>query len=181
MMRQAESVVHCVQLEHYFVEHGVVGHRVARHSVARHSAAGFTLLEVMLAFVLLAVAMGLVIAMLSNGLRQIQHAQNATEASLYAQSLLDGLGVLEPIEPMTQDGEFDDGRYQYRLEITETTDPAPVFDSSMNTVDPSKALNEPKLYRIDLSVNWGENQPAQHVNFSTLRVRSAETQDGGIR
>ena len=57
---------------------------------------GFTLLEVLLAFVLLGAAMGVLVAMLSNGLRQVRQAQDETEATLHAQSLLDQIGVLEP-------------------------------------------------------------------------------------
>ena len=85
---------------------------------------GFTLLEVMLAFVLLAVALGLLVGMLSNGLRQVQQAQGETEATLHAQSLLDQLGKLEPIVPGRSDGEFDHGRYRYQLDIQKTDDPA---------------------------------------------------------
>jgi general secretion pathway protein I len=140
-------------------------------------AGGFTLLEVMLAFVLLATAMGLVIAMLSNGLRQVQQAQNATEASLYAQSLLDGLGVLEPIEPMAQDGEFDGGRYRYHLEIVEAADPAPRLELP-SRVEPRQALDAPMLYRIGLSVRWGAGQPAQRVDFALLRARAPDAQAG---
>lgn len=131
---------------------------------------GFTLLEVMLAFVLLAAAMGLLIAMLSNGLRQVQQAQNATEATLYAQSLLDTLGVLEPIEAGQREGDFDDGRYHYQLEIAETTDPAPRTITPV-AMEPAKEANPPKLYRIALTVTWGGNLPAQRLSFVTLRLR----------
>ena len=59
---------------------------------------GFSLLEVMVAFVVLAVALGLLLGMLSRGLKQVTQAGNETEASLHAQSLLDALGTLEPLQ-----------------------------------------------------------------------------------
>lgn len=139
----------------------------------KRSEQGFTLLEVMLAFVLLASATGLLIAMLSNGLRQVQQAQRETEASLYAQSLLDPLGVLGPITPDQSTGEFDDGRYKYRLDIEETKDPAPRADNA-DTIVREPLTNAPKLYRITLVVSWGNGQAGQQMRFTTLRARATE-------
>ena len=80
---------------------------------------GFTLLEIILAFALMSVGLGILVAILSGGLAQVRTAGDATEATLHAQSLLDQLGVLEPIEPGREQGEFDRGRYRWDLEITE--------------------------------------------------------------
>lgn len=132
---------------------------------------GFTLLEVMLAFVLLSVALAMLVGMLSNGLRQVQQAQGETEATLYAQSLLDQLGKLEPIVPGRSDGEFDNGRYQYQLDIQKTDDPAaaPVAEEA-EQLQPANAPG-PDLYRISLAVTWGAAGPAQQLRFTTLRAR----------
>ena len=87
---------------------------------------GFTLLEVMLAFVLLVAALGLLIGMLSNGLRLVRQAQDETAASLYAQSLFEQLGALEPLRTGVREGELGEGRYRYRLQIAEIQDLAPI-------------------------------------------------------
>ena len=135
----------------------------------RPAARGFTLLEVMLAFVILAAAMGLLVAMLSNGLGQVRQAQGETEATLHAQSFLDQLGVLENIKPGKTNGQFDQGRYHYDLEVTEVDDPAqPPTDQSPPT---PAAVGTPKLYRVALAVRWGAGQPAQQLRFVTLRAR----------
>jgi len=135
-------------------------------------ARGFTLLEVLLAFVLLGAAMGLLIAMLSNGLRQVRQAQDETEATLYAQSLLDQIGVLEPIVPVRRQGEFDRGRYRYELDIAEAQDPMPrLMPAPQLPVAPALAEGAPKLYRVALAVRWGTGQPAQQLRFVTLRAR----------
>lgn len=129
---------------------------------------GFTLLEVMLAFVLLAMLMGLAIAALSNGLRQVRSAQDETEATLYAQSLLDGIGVLAPIAPTERDGRFGDGRYRYRLEIREVPDPAPTGAAPLAVASMVRA---PRLFRVALSVQWGEGGAGQQLQFASLRAR----------
>lgn len=139
----------------------------------KRAESGFTLLEVMLAFVLLASATGLLIAMLSNGLRQVQQAQRETEAALYAQSLLDPLGALEPITPDQRTGEFADGRYRYQLDIEETKDPAPRAED-FNAIVREPLTNAPRLYRIALVVSWGAGQAGQQMRFTTLRARATE-------
>ena len=143
-------------------------------------ARGFTLLEVMLAFVLLAIAMGLLVAMLSNGLRQVSQAQAETEATLHAQTLLDQLGVLEPIVPGSREGSFDKERYQYRLDITQAEDPVPVPETDAALPEPVGAgIDGPVLYRIALAVSWGAGRPAETLRFVTLRARIPAPEAGG--
>lgn len=140
---------------------------------------GFSLLEVMLAFTLMASALGILIAILGSGLNQVRNAADASEATLHAQSVLDELGVLEPIEPGTREGESDDGRYHWTMEITEAEDPAPVAPA-----DPAAApeesvglqmVGQPVLYRIQLDMAWGEDGYARSLRFTTLRARLPST------
>jgi len=146
----------------------------------KRRAHGFTLLEVMVAFVILAVALGLLLGMLSRGLKQISQAGNETEASLYAQSMLDTLGTLEPIEPGTRDGDFDGGRYHWRLQVDEATDPAPPPPPPDGQPQPVPGAGAPVLYRAVLDVDWGARTPAQRLHYSTLRLRaSAQPGDAG--
>jgi general secretion pathway protein I len=147
----------------------------------------------MLAFVLLATAMGLLIAMLSNGLRQVRQAQGETEASLYAQSFLDQLGVLEPIAPGRQEGGFDQDRYHYRLDISEVPDPVPAAapggkeaggkgaeaaagEAGQAAGEAGQAALEslagPVFYRVELVVTWGAALPMQQVRLVGLRARA---------
>lgn len=160
------------------VAHQAMGR--SRGSIAHYShSRGFTLLEVMLAFVLLATAMGLLIAMLSNGLRQVRQAQDETDAALYAQSLLDQIGVLEAIVPVQREGEFDHGRYRYQLQISAARDPIPprVLPNAPEAAA-TVTIAAPKLYRIALLVTWGAAQPAQRLQLVTLRARAAPLFEG---
>jgi general secretion pathway protein I len=135
---------------------------------------GFTLLEVMVAFVLLAVALGLLLSILSRGLQQISRAQAETEATLHAQSLLDAIGTLETIEPGIRDGEFDRGKYRWRLQVSESPDPAPPPPPADGSPLPQavETSGAPLLYRIALEVEWGNRQGPQKLRFDTLRLRA---------
>jgi len=134
---------------------------------------GFTLLEVMLAFVILAVSMGMLLGMLSRGLGQVRTSQAETEAALHAQSLLDQVGVIEPVQPGEQVGEFANGRYRYRLETMEIEDPSPAPALPPTVVDAGTEIGPPKVYRVSLEVAWGPPESQRQLRFTTLRARSA--------
>ena len=136
---------------------------------------GFTLLEVMLAFVVLAAALGLLLGMLSRGLKQVTAAQAETEATLHAASLLDELGTLEPIAAGTRQGSFERGRYRWRLDIAPAQDPAPPPPPEEGAAQPQAVPTDsaPVLYRVRLDVEWGAATPAQQLHFETLRLRAA--------
>ena len=135
-------------------------------------ARGFTLLEVLVAFVILAVGMGLLLAMLSRGLNQVRRAQDETEASLHAQSLLDSLGVIEALAEGERSGDFEGGRYRYRLQVREVEDPAPAPEVQPGAPPAPELLAGPTLYRIALQVEWGEGGPRQRLDYVTLRART---------
>jgi len=141
-------------------------------------ARGFTLLEVMLAFALLAFAMGLLIGMLADGLHQVSRAEGATEATLYAQSLLDPMGTLEPIAPGDREGYFQGNRYHWRLHVAPAPDPAPRV--VVLTAPTTEVLTPPVLYRIALDVSWGDGKPGQTLHFATLRARASGNSGGGV-
>ncbi|HEU0151906.1 MAG TPA: prepilin-type N-terminal cleavage/methylation domain-containing protein [Arenimonas sp.] len=136
---------------------------------------GFSLLEVILAFALLSVGLGILIAILSGGLAQVRNAGDATEATLHAQSLLEQVGVLEPIEPGVERGDFDRGRYRWELAISEVEDPAPRAESGADVVPIESVglqpVGAPVLYRVQLDVSWGEDETPRTLRFATLRVR----------
>lgn len=135
-------------------------------------ARGFTLLEVMLAFTILAVAMGLLLGMLSRGLGQVRMSQDETEATLHAQSLLDQVGVVDAVQPGETSGNFDSGRYRYRMATTEIEDPSPASVLPTAVLDAATAVNAPKIYRIALDVSWGPADAPRELKFVTLRARS---------
>ncbi len=135
-------------------------------------ARGFTLLEVLLAFVILAVAMGMLLSMLSRGLGQVRSAQDESEATMYAQSLLDSAGVLDSLTQGQREGDWAGGRYHYRLDVREVEDPVPRPLQVPGAPAPSPVA-APKLFRLDLAVSWGSAPRPRELHFVTLRARSA--------
>lgn len=116
---------------------------------------GFTLIEVLVAFTILAIVMGVTFATIGNGLHQERWASATTHRVLAARSILERLGI----ETQLQDGEING-----ELETGET------WRIILQAVD-SGAADEvyqvaPVLYQADLTI-YDNGRPA--LNFVTLK------------
>ena len=122
---------------------------------------GFTLIEVVVAFSLLAVGLAAAMQIAVGSMRQARSAEAFTEASLYAQSLLDGLGVGERLKEGGDSGRFGE-RYAWELEVTPYEVPSDMpLEQGMVPVT---------LYRLDLRVRWDRGRHTHEAQFSTLRA-----------
>lgn len=124
--------------------------------------AGYTLIEIIVAFAILALGLTLLLGTLSGATRQVRQAGDAGRAALHAQSLLDEFGELP--QAGTRDGELDQGRYRWRLEVAPWDDPAP--GNGPRRSDP----NAGRLLRLQVQVEWGEGGPAERLQVSSLRL-----------
>lgn len=127
---------------------------------------GFTLLEVIVAFALLAAALTMLLGSLSSAARQVRKSSEISRASLYAQSLLAQIGVGEVLEPGRKEGWFELERYHWTLDVV------PYVES----MDPSVAPGGPasqQLLQVTLEVRWGD-EPGQTMHWKTVRLVSVE-------
>lgn len=130
----------------------------------RHRAqAGYTLIEIVVAFAILALGLTLLLGTLSGATRQVRDAGDAGRAALHAQSLLAEYG--ERAQPGNLYGELDDGRYRWQLQVDEWQDPE-LAGSAAGVVP-----NSVRMLRLRLQVAWAEGGPRQRVELSSLRWR----------
>lgn len=133
--------------------------------MSRSRELGFTLLETIIAFALLAVALTLLLGALSGATRQVRGAEDAGRAALHAQSLLAQAGVGVALQPGASAGEWEDGRYRWRLLVSAYADPArPAVPA---------ATGAPRLLQLQLDVDWGD------AAGQSLQVRSLRRVAGG--
>lgn len=152
----------------------MTGKGLARSPVRGNS--GFTLLELLLAFMVFALSFATVMEILSGSMRNTVRARHYTEAALTAQSVMDQVGVEIPLEPgFSTAGES--GNYRWQLEIYEFEG----VESEINVLELAE-LTQVVLLQVDLHVNWGE-APKDHTRrFSTVkallagRLEQAETE-----
>lgn len=131
----------------------------------RRAQRGFMLIEVIVAFALLALALTFLLGSLSNAARQIRTADNAGRAALHAQSLLSQVGVGEVLQPGRRQGSLDGGRYRWTLLIAPYVDPA----RAAARIDPGA----PRLLQLQLDMQWGAG-PAERLQWQTLRLAPAD-------
>ena len=122
---------------------------------------GFTLLEVIVAFALLALALSLLLGSLSGASRQVRESADGSRATLHAQSLLAQLGAGDVLQPGRQEGSFEGDRYRWQLEVTPFADPL----AARAQVDPGA----PQLLDVRLVMRWGD-EPRQTMQWRTLRL-----------
>jgi general secretion pathway protein I len=135
--------------------------------VIKARSSGFTLLELLLAFVVFALSFATVLEILAGSQRNTMRARQYTEAALTAQAVMDQVGLEIPLEQGYQSS-GESGDYRWAIEIF------PYEDSGDGFHRPELAeLTGIELLQIDLLVSWGEPPRDQSSEFSTVRAMLA--------
>lgn len=133
----------------------------------RRRPGGFTLLEVMLAFVIFALSFATVLEIMAGSMRSVARASDDTEVALLAQTLMDQVGTEIPVEEGAYSGTSMD-RYNWTLGIS-------LYDASdeperagMSTPELAE-LSGVELYRVDLDIDWESGKRGRSLHFSTIQ------------
>lgn len=140
----------------------MIGKRLPGRSI--RGSGGFTLLELLLAFMVFALSFATVMEILSGSMRNTVRARHYTEAALTAQSVMDQVGVEIPLEPgFGISGES--GDYRWQLEIFEYEG----MEGEFNAVELAE-LTQIVLLQVELYVEWGEPPRDRSYRFSTVKA-----------
>jgi general secretion pathway protein I len=162
---------------------------------------GFSLIEMVAAFLVFAIAIGVLMQILATSMRNTRQSSDYTMAALWAQSKLDTVGVGTPIEAGRSNGRFDDN-YSWELDVQQV-DPASVEPPPQQTMMAGNAgaaqnAQNPRtsvanagngggaqaapfdLYQVDLTVFWGGRFGANRrtAHFGTLRAMNPDPNNG---
>lgn len=138
------------------------GEGIVARTAGRSRQRGYTLIEIIVAFAILALGLTLLLGTLSGATRQVRAAGDAGRAALHAQSLLAEFGNLP--QPQRSEGELEQGRYRWHFDVEPWRDPSP--GQAVSPRDPNGA----RLLHLRLLVEWGEGAPAQRVEATSLRL-----------
>jgi general secretion pathway protein I len=122
----------------------------------RNRRGGFTLIEVLVAFTILAVALTALFQVFSSGLGAIGTAERHSMATMLARSILDDVGAEIPLAIGEQGGELDDG-FSWLVRIERS--------ASTNLVAEAGELYIP--YDVTVEISWGRGRV---VTLTTLRI-----------
>ena len=129
---------------------------------------GFTLLEVLIAFIIAAIALSVLFSGSLSGLTSVQAATGYEQAVARARSRL----AAEAASPSPGDREGDDGggfRWRVRVRPVETYRPKPAEDEAA----PAQSASPPfsvTLYAIDVAISWSTAGRVRTVQLQTERL-----------
>jgi len=126
---------------------------------------GFSLLEVLVAFAILSISLGILLQVFATGLRNAGLADDYTRATLYAESILAAIGRETPLTEGERSGPVND-RFSWRSTVSAYTEGLP---------DPEKI--RARAYRVSVEVYWPGLAQNRSVLLETLRL--APLEDGG--
>lgn len=137
-------------------------------SLKRQKQSGFSLLEVLIAFSILALSLGVLLRIFSGDGRLAGLAEEHSRAITLTQSLLAGVGIESPLRPGKSSGEIDD-RYHWTMNVT------PFIPAD----EPLPENQNFKPYWVEITVEWGDDYEPHAFSLGTLRFIS-ETAAAGF-
>ncbi len=127
-------------------------------------AQGFTLLEILVAFTLMALVVAVLMRVFSGGLQGIGLAENYARASSLAESKLAGVGSEVPLKAGEVAGtEADKFRWKIAMQLYDdnTASPAP---------SPIQTPMRVELFEVIVSVAWSEYGKDRQIAMTTLML-----------
>lgn len=127
----------------------------------RRRQSGFTLVEIVVAFVLLSLVMVTGFEIFSGGMRRAGDLEDRAQALVVAQSRLALAGLEQPLAEGQTQGESEDRRYRWTMSVAQ-------FEETLQ--DPAKASTSAHmLMRVDVRVAWtGADQRERSLALATL-------------
>jgi general secretion pathway protein I len=133
----------------------------------RRTARGFTLIEVLVAFMILALSLGVLFRIFSGGLNNVAVAGDYAQAVLVAESQLAVLGRSEPLEIGQTFGESGE-RFRWQRTIEEYTP----WEYEGDLRAPVSG------YRVTVQVSWSRNGRDKRIILDSLRVQKRPDNQG---
>ena len=126
---------------------------------------GYTLIEVLVAFMILALALTVLMRIFSGGLRNVSVSSDYAVATLIAESRLAATGVDVPLRPGETSG-TEGERFEWTVSVQDYQ-PWPGYRSAAKGVD---------AYRVTVTVEWPHGDNTRRVGLSTVRLQT----EGGV-
>jgi general secretion pathway protein I len=146
---------------------------------------GFSLLEILIAFSILALSLGILLKIFSAGVNTAVVAEDYTAAVQIAQSLMAKTGVETPLQAGQESG-LENEKHHWLVDVSpfafnpEKADNSAITANSENvdttaiTADPEKVDTAPikaVLFKVKVIVSWGDdNVNNRQIELTTLKL-----------
>ncbi|MGZ8136445.1 MAG: type IV pilus modification PilV family protein [Methylococcaceae bacterium] len=124
---------------------------------------GFSLLEILIAFSILALSLGILLKIFSSGVNTAVVAEEYTVAVQIAESLMAKTGIETPLQAEEISG-LENEKYHWQISISP-------FEFNPDNVDVNAITVA--LFKVNVTVTWGfEEGNERRINLTTLRLVS---------
>jgi general secretion pathway protein I len=125
---------------------------------------GFSLLEILVAFSILALSLGIILNIFSGGLRRTIISEEYQQAVIIAQAKLAASGIETELKEAITSGQLQD-KYFWRVQVQ---------PYQLNT-ELDEPENMPMLpYQVTVTVEWSAGKNNRQVQLTTLKLAAAE-------
>lgn len=133
---------------------------------------GFTLIEVIASFTILSMTFMVILEILSNSSANTIKSSERSQVGMLAQSVMDQVGILIPVEEGTVSGQIDD---THSWDITITPYEVP-YEGNV-----SMDFAPVELFLVQLDMSWEDSRrEPRSLRFSTLRAMTPEFNEQGV-
>lgn len=129
---------------------------------------GFTILEVLVAFLLATMLLSLILSGFSTGLSGLSRTEKTAQAALVAQSRLAELGVSVPLGEGQYGGVTEDSQIEYRWQVSVRP-----FEWGYAAALRDQGL---EMYRVDVDVFWPAVRGEHRYQLATFRTLAGTTE-----
>ena len=127
---------------------------------------GFSLIEILVAFMILAMSLTVIYRIFSGGLRNVALSEDYARAVLVAESQLAAIGISEPLVRGVSAGEWGE-RFRWQR-VVEQYQPW----------EQDKELSTQLLaYSVTVNVDWEHAGRSRQVSLSSVRLKPVEQKD----
>ena len=122
---------------------------------------GFSLLEILIAFSILALSLGILLKIFSGGVNTASVSEEYTAAVQIAESLMAQTGVETPLQQGETSG-VENERYQWVVSVSPFTPTIENFDPATLPI---------LLFKVNVTVTWGDGQASdRQIELNALRL-----------
>ncbi|MBL6986089.1 MAG: type II secretion system protein [Methylobacter sp.] len=119
---------------------------------------GFSLLEILIAFSILALSLGILLKIFSAGVNTAGVAEEYTAAVQIAESLMAQTGVEAPLQPSEATG-LENNKYHWRVSVSP-------FQLTAQNLDAASITAE--LFKVKVSVNWSDGRQVELITLKLI-------------
>lgn len=127
---------------------------------------GFTLIEILVATMILAICIVVILQLFSGGLKSSKLSGDYTRAIFHAREKMEELLLLDALTDQVLEGEFKDG-FTWSANIEHR-----IPDEDEETQLPVDSFN------IDVRVSWADGRRGKHFEISTIKIAKKIAEDG---